>query len=320
MGLSPAGAHVGIMTFQGGGGQHETILLLSEGTNQQAVIDTMPILRGTGSGTQIAQGLNWAADNLLAPGTGVRAQSEYVPRVVILLTDGEGGSAADVKAAADTLRSDCNATVYAVGVGDSVNSATLHLVAEPTAAINPGQVYLAADFSALAGVLDNVFDAACSPPVAETVTQSPTQSPTSAPFTSAPTMSPTQSPTTSSPTSSPTQSPTTSAPTQSPTSKGKKGSSGGTSATGKKGSGNANGKKGSSSTSSGKKGSASTSSGKKGSSSVGSTADELQSGSLNAQRGSTNIVAVTFVGVMVVGAALVVSVRRYKLQQGYELL
>ena len=68
--------------------------------------------------------------------------NEGIPRVVILLTDGQSNEPALTAQAAARVHND-NIEVYSMGIGDGINEAELQIIAS-----DPSYVYLITDFSA----------------------------------------------------------------------------------------------------------------------------------------------------------------------------
>ena len=67
--------------------------------------------------------------------------NEGIPRIVILLTDGQSNEPTLTAQAAPRVHND-NIEVYSVGIGSGINEAELHIIAS-----DPSYVYLITDFS-----------------------------------------------------------------------------------------------------------------------------------------------------------------------------
>ena len=114
-------------------------------------------------GTNFANVLNYVADQVFTPLTGARPRRFAVPRVLVVITDGQsspGSTKALIPAARERLVN-LSTVVYAVGVGNNVRAAELELISG-----SPDRVYELADFQQLFdGLTYNITHAACDEPV-----------------------------------------------------------------------------------------------------------------------------------------------------------
>ena len=92
------------------------------------------VYTGGGTGTDLALHLVPTAFNN-------SRVNEGIPRVMILLTDGNSNGAAKTAQEAARVHND-NVEVYSVGIGSGINKAELHIIAS-----DPSYVYLITDFS-----------------------------------------------------------------------------------------------------------------------------------------------------------------------------
>ncbi|XP_078580606.1 uncharacterized protein LOC144864418 isoform X3 [Branchiostoma floridae x Branchiostoma japonicum] len=123
-------------------------------STKQAVLDAIDAVTYQQGGTNTGAAITFTMQEIFASANGARAN---YPDVLIVVTDGE--SSDDVAAPALIARN-VGTLIYAVGVGNGVNQATLLQIAG-----NAGQVLQAADFAGLTTVVQslqqNLCDAAC---------------------------------------------------------------------------------------------------------------------------------------------------------------
>ncbi|OGO51049.1 MAG: hypothetical protein A2148_10730 [Chloroflexi bacterium RBG_16_68_14] len=161
--ISPAGGHVGVVQFSGQGQGRLEIGLSSDGAAVKAAIDGMQQIEGY---TDIQEGLALAQAEIDAHGR------QGVPRIVILLTDGQQeGAEGDPVGEAEQARAQ-GTEIFAIGVGGGPNLDQLNAIASDPDARH---VYLVENFDSLAAILAELVGDAC--PVPTTQPTAPVSSP-----------------------------------------------------------------------------------------------------------------------------------------------
>ncbi len=190
--VSDSAARIGVVQFSGEGQGRVEIGLSGNASAVHAAINNMAQIEGY---TDIQEGLALGQDEIAAnarPG---------VPRVIILLTDGQQeGAPGDPVAEAEAARA-AGTEIFAVGVGGGPNIDQLNAIAsDPDGA----HVYSVEDFNSLQAIRDQLVATACPSPTAATSTPTstmqvtPTVTPTGTPggsSTATPTVTPSATPT-----------------------------------------------------------------------------------------------------------------------------
>ena len=121
--IGPTRSQVGVIIFSTGASVQFNLDTYSD---RESLTDAVNAIQYTGGGTNTASALNLLASNGFI---GARPESEAVPRVAIVVTDGMSNSAEATETAAEALQQNQSSiTIYAVGISGA-NLQELNVIA-----------------------------------------------------------------------------------------------------------------------------------------------------------------------------------------------
>ncbi|KAK3609157.1 hypothetical protein CHS0354_002136 [Potamilus streckersoni] len=143
-------SHVAMITFSS---QNHLEWNLNTYGDKQALVNASLRIRYVAGTTQTSQALQYARTNVFTPGAGDR---QGFPNVAIILTDGQSANPSQTATAAAALQ--LVAKVIAIGIGTSVDTNELHVIAT-----DPDQqnVFLLRDFHELQNVVAKIISVLC---------------------------------------------------------------------------------------------------------------------------------------------------------------
>lgn len=118
MNVQPHGVHVGLMQYSGYPSSQFPLDLYN---NRGDVLKAVEKLSLLGGGSNTADAITYMRDHMFTPSEGARSD---VPRIAILLTDGDSNDPAAAVAAANQARN-ANISLIALGIGNRVNQQEL---------------------------------------------------------------------------------------------------------------------------------------------------------------------------------------------------
>lgn len=146
--VSPNFAHIGVVQFSSHMSGRLEIGLSDDPT---AITNTVTNIVQLGGTTDIAEGLTIANDEIVTSGR------SGVPKVIVLLTDGQHNEPGDPVAIADDIKAQ-GTMIFSIGVGSGIDIAELNAIAsDPDSEF----VYVAQDFQDLQTIVVGLADKVC---------------------------------------------------------------------------------------------------------------------------------------------------------------
>ena len=133
--VAPDEAHVAIATYSAvpndlGRNATESDLFFTDGTNHVVVASAVAAMQRPGGDTNTSFALTFAQNVLYNAAYGARDVS-YVPRLLVVLTDGASQEPSLTAQAAASIRDNFGVKIFPVGVGNRVNATELFVLAGP---------------------------------------------------------------------------------------------------------------------------------------------------------------------------------------------
>ncbi|CAM9373230.1 unnamed protein product [Lampetra planeri] len=148
--VAPDKVRVGMAQYSG---DARTEFLMNTYADKASLLNYLKTLPYKGGNTKTGLGIEFLMQNHLTEAAGSR-RAQNVPQVVIIITDGK--SQDDVAGPAETMRN-MGASVYAIGIKDADISELGQMASSPASKF----VYNVDDFSALAGISDQILQTVC---------------------------------------------------------------------------------------------------------------------------------------------------------------
>ena len=149
--IGPDDTQVGVISFSTTAMFHFSLITFHEKADLLTAVNNLTY---SGGGTHTAEALDLLRLQGYTPANGGRPQSQAIPRVAVVITDGQSNNAPATIDAAMNLHNE-EITVFSVGVGDNVNNEELDAIASDPSYVSTLTGFSVSQFDALQTTIMN---------------------------------------------------------------------------------------------------------------------------------------------------------------------